>query len=215
MILLVLGSSCLMLFSKHWGENKSLDLYLADFYALKREENEAFPVFNRRFYNIYHDMPLEIRPTETVAMVYYVMSQHSELALLLLERKSSSLRSLFEDAQEVEENIRASRRIRERVYFENLHAHEQEECQYGSDFEQEGNECEADLEQQQACEFISDSGLNSSTFAEYSKDRYACKFYDQFANQVEHVVTDDCIDNYMFLVDHNPCHLNTALSLSL
>jgi hypothetical protein len=70
------------------------------------------------------------------------------------------------------------------------------------------------LEQQQACEFISDSGPDSSTFAEYSKDRYACKFYDRFANQVEHVVTNDCIDNYMFLTDHNPCHLNIALSLS-
>ena len=33
-------------FLKHWGENKSLDLYLADFYALKREENETFPIFN-------------------------------------------------------------------------------------------------------------------------------------------------------------------------
>jgi hypothetical protein len=89
--------SCIELsndFSKYWGENKYFDLYLVDFYALKREENEAFPVFNRRFYNIYHDMPLEVRPTETAAMVYYVMGLHSELSLLLLERKSSSLRQL-------------------------------------------------------------------------------------------------------------------------
>jgi hypothetical protein len=33
-------------FMKHWGENKSLDSYLADFYALKREHNETLPVFN-------------------------------------------------------------------------------------------------------------------------------------------------------------------------
>ena len=45
-------------FLKHGGENKSLDLYLADFYALKREEDETLPIFNRRFYNTYHDMPL-------------------------------------------------------------------------------------------------------------------------------------------------------------
>ena len=98
---------------KHWGENKSLDLYLADFYALNREENEALFVFNRIFYSSYHDMPLEIWPTETVAMIYYVMSLHSELALLLLERKSSSISCLFEYAQEVEENVHASRMIRE------------------------------------------------------------------------------------------------------
>jgi hypothetical protein len=35
-------------FSKHWGENKSLDLYIADFYALKREENELFPVLKSK-----------------------------------------------------------------------------------------------------------------------------------------------------------------------
>jgi hypothetical protein len=98
-------------FLKYWGENKSLDSYLADFCALKREKDEALFVFNRRFYGIYHDMPLAIWPIETAAMIYYVMGLHSELSLLLLEMKSSSLRSLFEDAQGVEENMCASRRI--------------------------------------------------------------------------------------------------------
>jgi hypothetical protein len=28
------------------------------------------------------------------------------------------------------------------------------------------------------------------------------------------MITDDCIGNYMFLADHNPCDLNTALSSS-
>jgi hypothetical protein len=99
-------------------------LYLADFYALRRGEEEALSIFNRRFYNTYHSMPLEIWPTEITAMVYYVMAQHSELVLLLLERKSSSLRCLFEDATEIEENIRASKSIQDPVYFEDLHAHE-------------------------------------------------------------------------------------------
>jgi hypothetical protein len=35
-------------FSKHWGENKSFDLYLADFYALRREEEEALSIFNKK-----------------------------------------------------------------------------------------------------------------------------------------------------------------------
>jgi len=43
-------------FVKHWGENKSLDSYLADFYTLKRKQNETFPVFNQRFCSIYHGM---------------------------------------------------------------------------------------------------------------------------------------------------------------
>jgi hypothetical protein len=93
-------------FLKCWGENKSLDQYLDDFNALRRGEEEALVVFNRRFYSVYHSMPVEIRPSETVSMVYYEMAQHSELVLLLRERKYSSLRCrLFEDAEEVEENI--------------------------------------------------------------------------------------------------------------
>jgi hypothetical protein len=103
-------------------------LYLVDFYALKREKDEALFVFNRRFYNNYRGMPLEIHPTETTSMIYYVMSLHSELALLLLERISSSLRSLFEDAQEVEENIHASRSIQEQAEFEDLYTQELKEC---------------------------------------------------------------------------------------
>jgi hypothetical protein len=168
-------------FVKYWGEYKSLDSYLADFYALKREQGEALPIFNRIFYSIYYDMPLEIRPTETTAMIYYVMAQHSDLVLLLLERKSSSLGQLFEDTKGVEENIYASRRIRGRDFFENMQAHEQEECQYTSDFGQEGKEYKADLEQQQAGEFILNCKSNSSVIADVSMDRYACKFYDQFA----------------------------------
>jgi hypothetical protein len=50
-------------------------------------------------------MPTEIRPSEKLAMVYYVMAQHSDLVFFLLERKSSSLRQLFEDEKGVEENM--------------------------------------------------------------------------------------------------------------
>jgi len=111
-------------FAKYWGEYKSLDSYLADFYALKREQGEALSIFNRRFYSIYHDMPLKFHPTETVAMIHYGMCLHSELALLLLERKSSFLTQLFEDAHEVEKNIRATKWTYKLSYSENLYPYE-------------------------------------------------------------------------------------------
>ena len=98
-------------FVKYWGEYKSLDSYLADFYALKRERGEALSVFNRRFYSNYYDMPLDMHPTKIISMIYYVMGIHSKLSPLLLERKSSSLRSLFENDEDVEGNIHASTRI--------------------------------------------------------------------------------------------------------
>jgi hypothetical protein len=98
-------------FLKCWGENKSLDQYWFKFNDLRRGEEEVLAIFNRRFYSVYHSMPMEIRPTKTTAMVYYVMAQHPELVLIPRERKYSSLRHLFEDAEEVEENIRASRGV--------------------------------------------------------------------------------------------------------
>jgi hypothetical protein len=67
-------------FLKYWGENKSFDQYLADFCVLRRKEEEALAIFNMRFYSFYHSMPLEIRPSETAAMVYYVAAQHQILS---------------------------------------------------------------------------------------------------------------------------------------
>jgi hypothetical protein len=47
-------------FLRCWGENKSLDQYLAVFYSLRRGEDEALAVFNKRFYSVYHNMLVEI-----------------------------------------------------------------------------------------------------------------------------------------------------------
>ena len=85
-------------------------------------------------------MPFEIRPIETIGIIYYLMGLHSKLALLLLERKYSSLSIMFEDALEVEENICASRRIPEQLNFENHHLPQLDKYQYDSDFEQEDYE---------------------------------------------------------------------------
>jgi hypothetical protein len=92
-------------FLRYWGENKSFDQHLIEFCTLRRKEDESLAIFNMRFYSFYHSMPLEIRPFETTTMVYYIAAQHPDLVLLLRERKSSSLRQSFEDAEEVEENI--------------------------------------------------------------------------------------------------------------
>ena len=92
-----------------------------------------------------------------------------------------------------------------------MHLFKPIECQYISFFEQEGNDYVLVLEQQQATENVSDCESDFSTLAENSRDRYSCKIYDQFAKRVEPMVTNDCIDNYIFRADHNICHSNTTL----
>jgi hypothetical protein len=179
---------------------------------LRRGEEEALAIFNRRFYNIYHSMPVEIRPTEIVAMVYYVIAQHPELVLLLRERKSSSLRHLFEYVVEVKENIRASKWVHTQAYLRNLH--EQEDCPSVSDSEQEDSEYESDLEQQRGSGCDSHLELDPSIVTDFSMGRNAYQSYDQFLEHFEHVAVDDCIDNCMFLADHSFDVLNPVAPLS-
>jgi hypothetical protein len=45
-------------------------------------------------------------------------------------------------------------------------------------------------------------------------DRDACHAYDQFSKHVEHIIIDDCIDDYMFLNDHYQCDLKPFVPLS-
>ena len=75
-------------FLKYWGKNKSYDQFLFEFYSLKRENDEKITKFNWRFQIFYIIMPTEIRPSKKLAMVYYVMAQHSDLIFFLLDRKS-------------------------------------------------------------------------------------------------------------------------------
>jgi hypothetical protein len=95
-----------------------------------------------------------------------------------------------------------------------MHAHEQGNFQCVPDFEQEGNGYEENLEHPQECEYMSDLESYSSVFVDVSMDRYACQVYDQFSNYFEHEVIKDCIDNYMFLADHNQYDLKNSFPLS-
>jgi len=61
-------------------------------------------------------MPLDIRPSKLVAMVYYIASQHPNIFLFLRERRASSLEQLFVDVEEIEEKFRACDRLQDHVY---------------------------------------------------------------------------------------------------
>lgn len=50
--------------------------------------------------------------------------------------------------------------------------------------------------------------------ADVSMNRYACQIQEKFSNSVEDEIVDDCIDNYMFLIDQNPYDVNPVLSSS-
>jgi hypothetical protein len=92
---------------------------------------------------------MEIKPIETVSMVYYVMAQHIGLFLLLRETKSPYLRDMFEYVEEFQDSIRYSKGVHMKTYFETFHVHQQEDYPHVSYFDHEDIEYESDLEQQQ------------------------------------------------------------------
>ena len=125
-------------------------------------------------------------------MIYYASTlQQFDLVLHLRERKPSSLQQMFLDAKEVEDNVRPCGNLV--IWNRDKYLKQEQACD---------SKYELDLEHQQRCKYISDLGKSSSTFADYSKDRYAYQVYDQFPNHVEYAVTDDGLDNYIFLADH-------------
>jgi hypothetical protein len=74
-------------FLKYLGERKSFDQYLNEFTTLRKGKNQVMSAFNRRFHNLYFNLPLEIKPFETVAMVYYIVSQHFDFVFLSSGKK--------------------------------------------------------------------------------------------------------------------------------
>jgi hypothetical protein len=61
---------------------------------------------------VYNSIPIEVKPPPRVAQLRYVDSFDSDFALLLRERRSTSLDDMMSDAIEVEVNQTASRKIK-------------------------------------------------------------------------------------------------------
>jgi hypothetical protein len=98
-------------FLRFWGKKKSLDLQLREFNALKKQGNETISIFSRSFSSIYHNFSKEIQSTKVVSMLHYTTTLHPNLSFLMMERRSESLQKMFNDAQEIQQNIQACEQI--------------------------------------------------------------------------------------------------------
>ena len=74
-------------------------------------KDETISNFSRRFASLYYKLPKEFQPPEVVVMLHYVTTFQSDLYFLLMERKSMCLQQMFNNAQEVEDNIQACKHI--------------------------------------------------------------------------------------------------------
>jgi hypothetical protein len=136
--------------------------------------------FNRRFESLYHNLPIEICPSEVVAKVYYALAHHPDLAFYLRERKSSTLEQMFIDVEEIENNLWACGMLPDQIE-EDLNAEEQkeedehEELDLHISDQQQVNDCETDF----CINFLNDFHSEENEFTNYESEQESCYEYIQ------------------------------------
>jgi hypothetical protein len=102
-------------FLRQWGDRKDFMYYMIEFGSLRKMEEESVSDFSKRFNNMYNKIPAEINPSEASAQISYAGAFDPELCLLLRERRATSLAQMQDAAIEVESNILAADRLRNKA----------------------------------------------------------------------------------------------------
>jgi len=113
-------------FMKFWGERKHHNQYLSDLYSMKKQKDDTVSMFNRRYFNFYHNIPRDIQPSEATTRLYYPTTFHPSLSFILMERKYLTLQQMFIDAQEIKENMKVYGRLSNHVLDDILNEGEEE-----------------------------------------------------------------------------------------
>jgi hypothetical protein len=89
--------------------------YMTDFESLKRKEGESLCDFSKRFNKMYNKILAEINPSEASPKITYASPFDPDFFLLLRERRATSLAHMQDSSVEVESNILAVDRIRNKA----------------------------------------------------------------------------------------------------
>jgi hypothetical protein len=98
-------------FLRQWGEKKYHLYYLTKFRALRKKTSETVLDFIQIFNKLYHKIPAEVKPSQPAAKVTFAGAFDSDFALLLRERRATTLEGMQYDAIEIESNMMASRKV--------------------------------------------------------------------------------------------------------
>jgi hypothetical protein len=102
-------------FLRQWGDKKDFMYYITEFGSLKRKEGESVSDFSKRFNKMYNKIPAEIKPTEASAKITYASAFDPDFCLLLRERRATSLAHMQDATLEVESNVLAVDRLRNKA----------------------------------------------------------------------------------------------------
>jgi hypothetical protein len=102
-------------FLRQWGDKKDFMYYMTEFGSLKRKEGESVSDFSKRFIKMYNKIPTEIKPSEASAKITYASAFDPDFCLLLRERRATTLVHMQDAVVEVESNILAVDRLRNKA----------------------------------------------------------------------------------------------------
>jgi hypothetical protein len=102
-------------FLRQWGDRKDFMYYMTEFGSLKKMEGESVSDFSKIFNKMYNKIPAEIKPSEASAQISYAGAFDPDFCLLLRERRATSLAQMQDAAIEVESNVLAADRLRNKA----------------------------------------------------------------------------------------------------
>jgi hypothetical protein len=102
-------------FLRQWGDRKDYIYYMTEFGSLKKQEGESVSDFSKRFNKMYNKIPAEIKPSEASAQISYASAFDPDFCLVLRERRATSLAQMQDAAIEVESNMLAADRLRNKA----------------------------------------------------------------------------------------------------
>ena len=76
--------------------------------------NDSVQELSARFMRTYESIPTDVKPPPGAAKLHYADAFNSEFTLLLIERRSTSLENMMDDAIEVEVNLLASNKTKQK-----------------------------------------------------------------------------------------------------
>jgi hypothetical protein len=94
--------------------------YMTEFGSLKKKEGEFVSNFSKRFNKMYNKIPIEIKPIEASAKISYANAYDPDFCLLLRERRVTSLAQMQYVVVEVESNVLAVGKIRNKVVIDRI-----------------------------------------------------------------------------------------------
>jgi ribonuclease HI len=102
-------------FLRQWGDRKDYIYYMTEFGSLKKQEGESVSDFSKRFNKMYNKIPAEIKPSEASAQISYASAFDPDFCLVLREIRATSLAQMQDAAIEVESNMLATDRLRNKA----------------------------------------------------------------------------------------------------